>query len=157
MGTLSWQKQEKEINSLADAQYLESELNNIPEPENSVILLKVKGVTDQDTISYLAQLEDDYQDKFMQLQMVMDELYLKPNLLELKALIPEGAVVNQTFEALMALMKTQPETQDYSDITPERTREIFAQLQDKDVLEGLSPEILNRAFLLMYQMIKEVS
>jgi len=88
---------------------------------------------------------------------VMDELYLKPNLLELKALIPEGAVVNQTFEALMALMKTQPETQDYSDITPERTREIFAQLQDKDVLEGLSPEILNRAFLLMYQMIKEVS
>ena len=157
VGTLSWQKQEKEINSLADAQYLESELNNIPEPENNVILLKVKGVTDQDTISYLAQLEDDYQDKFMQLQMVMDELYLKPNLLELKALIPEGAVVNQTFEALMALMKTQPETQDYSDITPERTREIFAQLQDKDVLEGLSPEILNRAFLLMYQMIKEVS
>jgi len=157
VGTLSWQKQEKEINSLADAQYLESELNNIPEPENSVILLKVKGVTDQDTISYLAQLEDDYQDKFMQLQIVMDELYLKPNLLELKALIPEGAVVNQTFEALMALMKTQPETQDYSDITPERTREIFAQLQDKDVLEGLSPEILNRAFLLMYQMIKEAS
>jgi len=157
VGTLSWQKQEKEINSLADVQYLESELNNIPEPENNVILLKVKGVTDQDTISYLAQLEDDYQDKFMQLQMVMDELYLKPNLLELKALIPEGAVVNQTFEALMALMKTQPETQDYSDITPERTREIFAQLQDKDVLEGLSPEILNRAFLLMYQMIKEAS
>ena len=157
VGTLSWQKQEKEINSLADVQYLESELNNIPEPENNVILLKVKGVTDQDTISYLAQLEDDYQDKFMQLQMVMDELYLKPNLLELKALIPEGAVVNQTFEALMALMKTQPETQDYSDISPERTREIFAQLQDKDVLEGLSPEILNRAFLLMYQMIKEAS
>ena len=157
VGTLSWQKQEKEINSLADVQYLESELNNIPEPENNVILLKVKGVTDQDTISYLAQLEDDYQDKFMQLQIVMDELYLKPNLLELKALIPEGAVVNQTFEALMALMKTQPETQDYSDITPERTREIFAQLQDKDVLEGLSPEILNRAFLLMYQMIKEAS
>lgn len=157
VGILSWQKQEKEINSITDAQYLESELNNIPDPENNVILLKVKGVTDQDTISYLAQLEDDYQDKFMQLQMVMDELYLKPNLLELKALIPEGAVVNQTFEALMALMKTQPETQDYSDITPERTREIFAQLQDKDVLEGLSPEILNRAFLLMYQMIKEAS
>ncbi len=157
VGTLSWQKEEKEINSLADAQYLESELNNIPLPETSVVLLKVKGVTGQDTISYLAQLEDDYQDKFMQLQIVMDELYLKPNLLELKALIPEGAVVNQTFEALMALMKTQPETQDYSDITPERTREIFAQLQDKDVLEGLSPEILNRAFLLMYQMIKEAS
>ena len=91
----------------------------------------------------------------MLLQLVMDELYLKPNLLELKALIPEGAVVNQTFEALMALMKTQPEIQNYSDITPERTREIFAQLPDKDVLEGLSPEILNRAFLLMYQMIKE--
>ena len=90
-------------------------------------------------------------------QLLMDELYLKPNLLELKALLPEGAVVNQTFEALMALMKTQPEIQDYSDISPERTREIFSQLRDKDLLEGLSPELLNRAFLLMYQMIKEAS
>lgn len=87
----------------------------------------------------------------------MDELYLKPNLLELKALIPEGAIVNQTFEALMAIMKTQPEIQEYSDITSERTREIFSQLQNQEVLEGLSPEIINRAFLLMYQMIREVS
>ncbi len=157
VGTLSWRKQEKEINTLSDAQYLVSELNDIPEPENNVILLKVKGVTDQETMNYVSQLADDYRNKFAHLRVVMDELYLKPNLLELKALIPEGAVVNQTFEALMALMKTQPEIQDYSDITPERTREIFAQLPDKDVLEGLSPEILNRAFLLMYQMIKEAS
>jgi len=65
-------------------------------------------------------------------------------------------VVNQTFEALMALMKTQPEMQEYSDLDPERTREIFKQLRDKDVLEGLSPEIINRAFLIMYEMIQEV-
>ena len=66
-------------------------------------------------------------------------------------------MVNQTFEALMALMKTQPEIQEYSDISPERSREIFAQLRDNDILEGLSPEVLNKAFLLMYQMIKEAS
>ena len=57
----------------------------------------------------------------------------------------------------MALMKTQPEIQEYSDISKERTTEIFNQLQDKDVIEGQSPEVLNRAFLLMYQMIKEAS
>ena len=91
----------------------------------------------------------------MFLQILKDDLYLKPNLLELNALIPDGAVINQTFEALMALMKTQPEIQEYSNISTERTQKIFAQLRDQDILEGLSSEILNRALLLMYQMIKE--
>ncbi|MGC9517476.1 MAG: metallophosphoesterase family protein [Methanomicrobiales archaeon] len=157
VGTLSWQEHVKEINSLSDAQILESELESIQEPENSVISLEVKGVTDQETINFLSQLDNSFGNHFMFFQLFMDELYLKPNLLELKALLPEGAVVNQTFEALMALMKTQPEIQEYSNISPERTREIFSQLQKKDMLEGLSPEVLNRAFLLMYQMIKEVS
>jgi hypothetical protein len=66
-------------------------------------------------------------------------------------------VVNQTFEALTALMKTQPEIQDYADISSLRTQEIFNQLRDQDLVEGLSPEVFNRAFLLMYQMIKEAS
>lgn len=157
LGTLSWQKQEKEIKTLSDAQYLEAKLKSIPQPQNNVILLQLKGVTDQETINYLSQLENNYQNHFMKFQLVSDELYLKPNLLELKALLPEGAVVNQTFEALMALMKTKPEIQEYSNIGKERTQEIFNQLQDKDVIESYSPETINRAFLLMYQMIKEAT
>lgn len=157
VGSLSWLKLEKEINTLADARYLEAELKSITQPENHFIYLQLRGVTDQETISYLSQLEDHYHDYFLKLQVSRDELYLKPNLLELKALLPEGAVVNQTFEALTALMKTQPEIQDYADISSFRTQEIFNQLRDQDLLEGLSPEVLNRAFLLMYQMIKEAS
>lgn len=157
VGTLSWQKLSQEVNNPQDPQCLESELKNIPNAENSIILLKVKGVTDQETISCLSELKDSYHDYFMKFHLSMDELYLKPNLLELEALLPEGVVINQTFEALMALMKTQPDIQEYSDISKERTQEIFNQLQDKDVIEGLSPEVLNRAFLLLYQMIKEAS
>ena len=66
-------------------------------------------------------------------------------------------MVNQTFEALTALTKTQPESQDDADISNQRTQEIFNQLREQDLVEGLSPEILKRAFLLMYQMIKEAS
>lgn len=157
VGTLSWRKLSREINTQNDAQYLESELKNIPEPEHNILLLKLKGVTDQETLSQLSQIEDIYQNHFMKFQVSLDELYLKPNLLELKALLPEGAVVNQTFEALMALMKTQPDIQEYSDLSQERTQELYSQLQGEDVIEGLTPEILNRAFLLMYQMIKEAS
>ncbi|AUB56291.1 hypothetical protein BK007_09885 [Methanobacterium subterraneum] len=157
VGALIWQKRGEEITGLPDAQYLEAELKSITEPGNQVIYLKLSGVTDQETISYLSQLEDHYHDYFLKLQVSLDELYLKPNLLELKALLPEGAVVNQTFEALTALMKTQPEIQDYADISSQRTQEIFNQLRDQDLVEGLSPEVLNRAFLLMYQMIKEAS
>lgn len=157
VGAVNWEKREVEVTGLTDARYLEAELKSIPEPENHVIYLQLRGVTDQETISYLSQLEDHYHDYFLKLQVSRDELYLKPNLLELKALIPEGAVVNQTFEALTALMKTQPEIQDYADISSLRTQEIFNQLRDQDLVEGLSPEVLNRAFLLMYQMIKEAS
>ncbi|BDZ71457.1 metallophosphoesterase family protein [Methanobacterium petrolearium] len=157
VGTLTWQKLSKKINNPSDAQYLESELKSIEEPQNNVILLKVNGVTDQETISQLSKFEDKYSNHFMKFQVSMDELYLKPNLLELKALLPEGAIVNQTFEALMALMKTQPDIQEYSDLNRERTHEIFSQLQNKDLIEGLTPEVLNRAFLLMYQMIKEAN
>jgi len=157
VGNLSWEKHEIEINSLIDVNNMELNLKNVPQPQKNIISLKIRGVTDPKTISYLSSLEDRYHNHFMFFQLLMSELYLKPNLLELKALLPEGTVINQTFEALMALMKTQPEIQDYSDISSERTSEIFAQLRDKDIIEGLSPKVLNYAFILMYQMIKEAS
>jgi DNA repair exonuclease SbcCD nuclease subunit len=157
VGTLIWEKHKLEINSMADAETLHHNIQQTPDPQNRVLSLKLTGVTDQDTINYLENFSNQFQNKFMLLNIINDDLFLKPNLLELKALLPEGAVVNQTFEALMALMKTQPEMQEYSDLDPERTREIFGQLRDKDVLEGLSPEIINRAFLLMYRMIMEAA
>lgn len=155
VGTLLWEKHNLEISSMTDAQTLHLNIQQTPNPQNRVLSLNLSGVTDQDTINYLEKIPHEFQNKFMHLTIIKDDLYLKPNLFELKALLPEGAVVNQTFEALMALMKTQPEMQEYSDLDPERTREIFSQLRDKDVLEGLSPEIINRAFLIMYQMIQE--
>lgn len=155
VGTLIWEKHNLEIYSMADAQNLHLNIQQTPNPQNRVLSLNLTGVTDQDTINYLENFPSQFQNKFMLLNIIKDDLYLKPNLFELKALLPEGTVVNQTFEALMALMKTQPEMQEYSDLDPERTREIFSQLRDKDVLEGLSPDIINRAFLIMYQMIQE--
>ncbi|MBI5458112.1 exonuclease SbcCD subunit D [Methanobacterium sp.] len=157
VGTLVWEKHKLEINSRADAETLHLNIQQTLNPQNRVLSLNLTGVTDQDTINYLENFPSQFQNKFMHLNIIKDDLFLKPNLLELKALLPEGAVVNQTFEALMALMKTQPEMQEYSDLNPERTREIFSELKGKDVMEGLSPEIINRAFLLMYQMIREAA
>lgn len=157
VGTLIWEKHKLEINSMADAKTLHLNIQQTPNPQNRVLSLNLTGVTDQDTINYLENFSNQFQNKFMLINIINDDLFLKPNIFELKALLPEGAVVNQTFEALMALMKTQPEMQEYSDLDPERTREIFNQLRDKDVLEGLSPEIINRAFLLMYRMIREAA
>jgi len=157
VGTLVWEKHKLEINSRADAETLHLNIQQTPNPQNRVLSLNLTGVTDQDTINYLENFPSKFHNKFMHLNIIKDDLFLKPNLLELKALLPEGAVVNQTFEALVALMKTQPEMQEYSDLNPERTREIFSELKGKDVMEGLSPEIINRAFLLMYQMIREAA
>ena len=157
VGTLVWEKHKLEINSRADAETLHLNIQQTPNPQNRVLSLNLTGVTDQDTINYLENFPSKFHNKFMHLNIIKDDLFLKPNLLELKALLPEGAVVNQTFEALMALMKTQPEMQEYSDLNPERTREIFSELKGKDVMEGLSPEIINRAFLLMYHLIREAA
>ena len=158
VGTLFWEKKDVEIHSRDEAKNLYLELRNIEDPQNKVISLNLKGVTDQDTISYLESFHQHFFNKFMQFNLKKDELYLKPNLLELKALLPEGALVNQTFEALMALMKTQPKIQEYSDIPPLRANEIFRELHNQNQIEGLStPEVLNRALLIFYQMVREVS
>ena len=84
-GSLSWQKMVKEVNTLSDANNIQIELREIRNPENNIISFILKGVTDQETINYLYDLEDSFQDKFMLFQLIMDELYLKPNLLELKS------------------------------------------------------------------------
>ncbi|MCE7698687.1 MAG: hypothetical protein K8E24_007580 [Methanobacterium paludis] len=86
-----------------------------------------------------------------------DELYLKPNMLEFKAMIPEGSYVPRTFKALMALMKYEPMTQELSSISPEDAEEIFKDIKEVESIQNASPEVLKRASLMLYQMVKEVS
>ncbi|NYB53067.1 MAG: DNA repair exonuclease [Methanobacteriaceae archaeon] len=157
VGNLTWEKHKEQINSMIDAQNLHFKIQQIKNPQKRVISINLTGVTDQDTINYLDAFQSEFQNRFMHFDIRKDGLFLKPNLLELQALLPEGAVVNRTFEALIALMKTQPEIQEYSELDPERTRQIFNELRGSEVLEGLSPEIINRAILLMYQLIREAA
>ena len=133
---------------------MESELNNISNPQNKIISLNIDGVTDQETISYLKTLDEKFMDDFLYLRVNMDDIHLKPNMLELQSLIPEGAIVNKTLDTLLTLMKQG----NISDLKAnhEQLPEIYSQINDKGIFKDVSPEIINQAFLLLYQMVKEV-
>ena len=154
VGQLSWEQCDNKINNLSDVSVMESELNNISNPQNKIISLNIDGVTDQETISYLKTLDEKFMDDFLYLRVNMDDIHLKPNMLELQSLIPEGAIVNKTLDTLLTLMKQG----NISDLKAnhEQLPEIYSQINDKGIFKDVSPEIINQAFLLLYQMVKEV-
>jgi len=85
----------------------------------------------------------------------MHELYLQPNSLEFKVMIPEGTILSHTFDALLALMKYHPRLQEYSNLSPEKADEIFQEIKDHESIKQVSPEILQRAILILYRITRE--
>ena len=119
--------------------------------------LYLRGVTDQEIRNELESFAANYTPNFMFFDMNMDDIYLKPNPLEFKAMMPEGSILAQTFDALLALMKYHPRLQEYSDLSPEKADEIFHEIKNNDSINQASPEVLQRAILILYQMAREVS
>ena len=72
-------------------------------------------------------------------------------------MIPEGSYVPKTFKALMALMKYDPMTQELSSVSPEDADAIFNEIKDIESVQNINPEVLKRASLMLYQMVKEVA
>ncbi len=154
VGKLNWETMNMNITSLEDVENLENTLKTALNPNYTVLNLKLKGVVGQDAFDYLEHL--NVKDLFF-FNLKTDELYLKPNMLEFKAMIPEGSYVPRTFKALMALMKYDPMTQELSSISPEDAEDIFKDIKDLESIQNASPEVLKRASLMLYQMVKEVS
>ncbi|AEG17850.1 metallophosphoesterase [Methanobacterium paludis] len=154
VGKLNWETMNVNITSLEDVENLENTLKTTLNPDYTILNLKLKGVVGQDAFDYLEHL--NVKDLFF-FNLKTDELYLKPNMLEFKAMIPEGSYVPRTFKALMALMKYDPMTQELSSISPEDAEEIFKDIKDVDSIQNASPEVLKRASLMLYQMVKAVS
>lgn len=151
VGKLRWEQMESNINGLDDIKSLETSLEN---QENLVLNLKLRGVVGQDSFDYLENFKAD--DLFF-FNLNMDDLYLKPNMLEFQAMIPEGSYVPKTFQALMALMKYDPKTNEFSGMSAEDAEAIFREIRDMESVQNASPEVLKRASLMLYQMVKEVS
>ena len=149
-GQLKWESPEFSVNSIEDVKNLENSFSD----KNLVLNLKLRGVVGQDSFNYLENLKMD--DLFF-FNLETRDLYLKPSMLEFQAMIPDGSYLPKTFRALTALMKQHPETGKLSDMSREEAREIFRELNHTESVEKASPEVLKRALLLLYQMVKEVS
>lgn len=155
-GILKWVTLSKDVYTMNDIQNIENELNTITNPNSQVLNLSLKGTVDQETYNYLEYLKSKYTGNFMYFDVLNDNVYLKPDLLEFKSMIPEGAILGRTFEALIALMKNHPDMESLSDISSEKTEEIFQELKGINI-NYVSPEVLNRAILILYQMAKGIS
>ncbi len=157
VGTIKWEEWKREISTVNDIKHVETELTKIKEPEYIVINFYFKGVIDQEVADYLSLFETKYSERFLYFNLIKEDLYLKPNLSKLKAMVPEGAIFDKTIEAIQALMKRQPTLQEYSEITSKEAEEILKEIRVIDSAMTASPETLERALLYLYQMVKKVS
>jgi len=157
VGTIRWDEWSREISTTDDIKHIEIELNKIKEPEHRVINFYLKGVMDQEVADYLSELETKYSERFLYFNLIKEKLYLKPNLPKLKAMLPEGAIFTKTIEAIQALMKCQPTLQEYSEMHPKEAEEILKEIREKKSATDASPDVLERALQLLYQMAREVS
>ena len=157
VGTTKWDEWKREISTIDDVKHIEMELNKIKEPEHRAINIYFKGVVDQEVADYLSSFETKYLERFLYFNLIKEDLYLKPNLSKLKAMLPEGAIFDKTIEAIQALMKCQPTLQEYSEISPKEAEEILKDIREINSTLNATPETLEKALLLLYQMAKEVS
>lgn len=157
VGMVRWEEWERKISTVDDIKHIGRELSKIKVPEHRVINVSLEGVIDQEVADYLCSFEIEYSEKFLYFNLAKEDLYLKPNPSKLKAMMPEGVIFDNTIGAIQALMKRQPMQQEYSGIPSEEAEEILREIKEKDSAMDASPETLERALLLLYQMAKEVS
>ena len=156
IGLLKWKSIFRNVYGMKDVQNIERELNNCTNPNHQVLELSIKGTVDQETYNYLEYLKSKYIENFMFFDVLKEDVYLRPDLSEFKSMIPEGAILERTFETLMALMKNNPNMEFLSSISTEKAEEILREMKGINI-NYESPEVLNRATLILYQMAKEIS
>jgi len=152
VGIIKWEQWKKEISTIDDIRHIEKELTRIEQPQHRVINLYFKGVIDQEVADYLRLFESKYGQRFLYFNLIKEELYLKPDLSKLKAMIPEGTIFEKTVEAIQALMRCQPTLQEYSQISPKEAEGILKEIREIDSAMSASSQILERALLHLYQM-----
>ena len=157
LGTVSWDSVEKNINNLQNLKDLENEIKQFENPNNTVLNLNLKGVSTQETFDYLDNFEESLEDLFLFFNLNIGDLYLKPSMMEFKAILPEGALLTNTFKALMAMMKMDGKTKEFSDIPLEDAEAVFKDIKHLESVQKVSPEVVTKASVLLYQMIKEAS
>ena len=157
LGTLSWDSLDKNINNLQNLKDLENEIKQSENPANTILNLKLKGVSTQETFDFLEYFKESLEELFLFFNLNSSELYLKPSMMEFKAVLPEGALLINTFKALMALMKMDVKTQELSDIPLGEAEAVFKKIKHLESVQKTSPEVLTKASVLLYQMIKEAS
>jgi DNA repair exonuclease SbcCD nuclease subunit len=156
-GILKWEKWTRDISTLDELRHIEMELAKIEGSEYKVINLYLGGVIDQETASHLDWFESQYSEKFLCFNLTRDKLYLRPDLMKLKAMMPEGTLFGRIIDAIEALKKCHPTLQEYSEMSSEEAGKILREIREINTTMNTSPEVLEKAFLLLYQMAKEVA
>lgn len=154
-GILKWEEWTRNISSIEDIKHIEIELSEIKKPEYRLVNLSISGVVDQEVSDYMDSFEERYSNRFFYFNIIRDNLHLKPNLLKLRAILPTGVLFNRMIDAIEALRRCHPSTQEYTVISPQEADRILKEIAGVKAAIDASPEILDKASMLLYQLAKE--
>lgn len=155
LGTVSWESIEQNIDNIQNLKDLENNIKQFENPTDTVLNLNLRGVSSQETFDYLDDFKESLDELFLFFNLNSSDLYLKPSMMEFKALLPDGVLLTNTFKGLMALMKMDGKTQEYSDIPLDEAEAIFNDIKHLESVQKVSSEVISKASVLLYQMIKE--
>jgi predicted phosphodiesterase len=157
IGTLKWEERLIEISSFDEIKCVEKELKDITDPENWVLDLMLKGIIDQEAFNYLEAMENQCVKNFLYFKLNKDKLHINPDLTKLKNLIPDGVLFGKVIDAIEAFKKCHPSLQEFSNLSAEDAEIMLQELTNASLPLNPSPEALERAIMILYQIASEVA
>ena len=157
IGTLKWEERLIEISSFDEIKCVEKELKDITDPENWVLDLMLKGIIDQEAFNYLESMENQCVKNFLYFKLNKDKLHINPDLTKLKNLIPDGVLFGKVIDAIEAFKKCHPSLQEFSNLSAEDAEIMLQELTNASLPLNPSPEALERAIMILYQIASEVA
>jgi DNA repair exonuclease SbcCD nuclease subunit len=156
-GVLKWERWWRDMYSVEDVKHLERELTELQEPQLRIINVYCRGMVDHEVMSRLESLEMRHAKNFLSFDIIKDEVHLRPNIVDLKALMPQGALFSRIVDAIGVLRSRYATRETHPEMSPEETQRVLREIREIDTAVTASPEVLDKAILLLYQLAKEIS
>jgi DNA repair exonuclease SbcCD nuclease subunit len=157
VGVMSWEQWTRQVSTLEDVLLLNKELGQLPDPHQRAIMIRLEGVMDQETATSLASMESSVSERFLHVEIQREGLHLRPDLVKFRAKVPEGALLDRVILAIEALKRRHPMLQEDSQVSAQEAHMILREIGHLESARDASPEVLERALMLLYQMAEEVT
>ncbi|MBT9140552.1 MAG: putative metallophosphoesterase YhaO [Dehalococcoidia bacterium] len=156
---LRWFEWEREITNPGQIADLREKIENISEPQNTLLRIGLRGVADLGAHLRVNDLRKLGREILMHFEVETNRFYLKPDIGEIGNMIA-GSIFRRTAESLEALMTRWPLLSQNVDVAPDLAEERLKEIKGVKVAMEADPNVtqhvIQRAVSKLYEIAKGV-